>query len=113
MPEDGLKLTASEWKKEAPSSGLVEYLLGKTEAKKSHPESTTHQTQALPEETTMHLPVAVDTPPSALPSATVHTAISVVTKSNSDGSEPPRVVATEVSAADDPTGGTPQIAPAA
>lgn len=94
-------------------SGHVEYLLGGNGARKIPPESTTYQTQAVPEENKTHLPVTVDGPSHALPSATIHTAVSVVTRSSSDGSEPTSIVTSEVSATYKPAGKTAQFAPAA
>ena len=116
-PKDAPTTTASEWNKEAPTSGHVEALFAEKVAKTSPPAPTTQETQTSPEEVKVQLPVTVEAPSSAVPSATTHTVISVVATSNGEESKAPRVVTLEVSASDavttTPADKLAQVAPAA
>ena len=120
-PPDAPASTASEWNKEAPTSGHAEALFAEKAAKPSpsNLKTNTHLGQPdLPAEVKIQLPVTAEALASALSSATMHTVLSVATKPDGDDeSKPPRVVTFEVPASDAvigiPADEIPQVASAA
>ena len=105
-PSDAPALTASDWNKEAPTSGHVEALFAeKTAAKDSHTQQTADRTHAspapapapepAPAEIKINLPLNVEMLAPSL--ATTQAVISIATKSDSNNeAKEARVISFEV-----------------
>ena len=99
-PQGAPATTASEWNRAGPTSGHIEALFAEKTAN-SHPEpTTTRQEHALPAEVKIELAVNTEALPSAVPNTTMHTIISVPSKSDNDESMQTRVVTLEVPVTD-------------